>query len=70
MKLICEYESLELTMVEYTSQYFKTFCADKGIAHQLTNPYTPEQNGVSETLNSPAVIDQKKLELFKLVIPA
>ena len=40
MKLICEYESLELTMVEYTSQYFKTFCADKGIAHQLTNPYT------------------------------
>ena len=36
---------------EYTSQYFKTFCADKGIAHQLTNPNTPEQNGVSERLN-------------------
>ena len=36
---------------EYTSQYFKTFCAAKGIAHQLTNPYTPEQNGVSERLN-------------------
>ena len=31
--------------------YFKTFCADKGTAHQLTNPYTPEQNGVSERLN-------------------
>ena len=31
---------------EYTSQCFK-----KGIAHQLTNPYTPEQNGVSERLN-------------------
>ena len=27
---------------EYTSQYFKKFCADKGIAHQLTNSYTPE----------------------------
>ena len=36
---------------EYTSQYFKKFCADKGIAHQLTNPNTPEQNGVSERLN-------------------
>ena len=24
---------------------------EKGIAHQLTNPYTPEQNGVSERLN-------------------
>ena len=40
MKLICVHESLELTMVEYTSQYFKTFCAVKGIAHQLTNSYT------------------------------
>ena len=29
----------------------KTFCADKGIAHQLTNLYTPEQNGVSDRLN-------------------
>lgn len=36
---------------EYTSQCFKKFCSDKGIAHQLTNPYTPEQNGVSERLN-------------------
>ena len=36
---------------EYTSQYFKKFCADKGIAQQLTNPYTPEQNGVSARLN-------------------
>ena len=45
------HESLELTMVEYTSQYFKTFCAVKGIAYQLTNSYTPEQNGVSEKLN-------------------
>ena len=36
---------------EYTSQYFKKFFAGKGIAHQLTNLYTPEQNGVSERLN-------------------
>ena len=36
---------------KYTSQYFKNFCADKRIAHQFTNPYTPGQNGVSERLN-------------------
>ena len=36
---------------KYTSQYFKKFCADKGIAHQFINPYTPGQNGVSERLN-------------------
>ena len=36
---------------EYTSHYFKKSCADKGIAQQLTNPYTPEQNGVSARLN-------------------
>ena len=36
---------------EYTSQYFKKFCADKGIAHQLIKPYTPKQIGVSERLN-------------------
>ena len=36
---------------EYSSTAFQTFCAEKGISRQLTNPYTPEQNGVSERLN-------------------
>ena len=36
---------------EYTSKEFAKFCASKGIVHQFTNPYTPEQNGVSERLN-------------------
>ena len=36
---------------EYTSNEFKKFCAEKGIAHQFTNPYMPEQNGVAERLN-------------------
>jgi hypothetical protein len=31
---------------ENISGDFSKYCADKGIVHQYTNPYTPEQNGV------------------------
>jgi transposase InsO family protein len=36
---------------EYISQQFRSFCKDKGIQRQLTVPYTPQQNGVSERSN-------------------
>ena len=36
---------------EYLSSTFQNFCAEKGISRQFTNPYTPQQNGVSERLN-------------------
>jgi hypothetical protein len=36
---------------EYTSEAFDQFCAETGIHHQLTVPYTPQQNGVSERRN-------------------
>jgi transposase InsO family protein len=36
---------------EYTSAEFNRYCEDAGIEHQLTTPYTPEQNGVSERCN-------------------
>ena len=36
---------------EYCSNAFKTFCAEKGIEHTKTPPYTPELNGVSERMN-------------------
>ncbi|RVW24162.1 Retrovirus-related Pol polyprotein from transposon TNT 1-94 [Vitis vinifera] len=31
---------------EYTSERFNNFCEEAGIEHQLTAPYTPQQNGV------------------------
>ena len=36
---------------EYLSEQFKIFCYEKGIARQLTIPYTPQQNGESERRN-------------------
>ena len=36
---------------DYTSCQFGEFCKDRWISHQFSNPYSPEQNGVSERLN-------------------
>ena len=36
---------------EYLSEQFKIFCYEKGIARQLTIPYTPQQNGVAKRRN-------------------
>jgi len=36
---------------EYLSKQFKNFCDKKGIARQLTIPYTLQQNGVAERRN-------------------
>ena len=36
---------------EYLSQEFKDYLAECGIVQQLTSPYTPQQNGVSERRN-------------------
>ena len=36
---------------EYLFDQFKIFCDEKGIARQLTIPYTPQQNGVAERRN-------------------
>jgi transposase InsO family protein len=36
---------------EYTSKEFEEFCKQRGILHQTSVPYTPEQNGVAERMN-------------------
>ena len=36
---------------EYISEKFNRFCEDAGIEHQLTAPYSPQQNGVVERKN-------------------
>lgn len=41
--------------LEYVNEEFKKYCENLGINHQLTNVYTPEQNGVAERNNYTAV---------------
>jgi hypothetical protein len=36
---------------EFTSNEFNTYCSNNGIRRQLTNFYTPQQNGVAERMN-------------------
>ena len=36
---------------KYTSNNFAEFCAEKGISHEFTVPYCPQQNGVAERMN-------------------
>lgn len=36
---------------EFCSTEFTNFCASHGIKHQLTTPYTPQQNGVVDRRN-------------------
>ena len=37
---------------EYTSNSFTRNRAEKGVSHEFTVPYCPQQNGVAERLNS------------------
>ena len=32
---------------EYTSKIFEQLCAEHGIDHEVTNPYTPQHNGTT-----------------------
>ena len=36
---------------EYCSKEFEAFLAEKGIKHEKTNAYTPQENGVAERRN-------------------
>lgn len=36
---------------EYVNRSFETFCQERGIIHEKTTPYNPQQNGVAERYN-------------------
>ena len=53
---------------EYTSKEFELYCKKKGISRQFTNPYCPQQNGVSERLNR-TIIEGARSMLFHASLP-
>ncbi|CAF4944212.1 unnamed protein product [Pieris macdunnoughi] len=48
---------------EYCNKEFDSLLKNEGIIHQRSNPYTPEQNGVSE-LNNRTVVEKARCLLF------
>ncbi|EOY21703.1 Uncharacterized protein TCM_013805 [Theobroma cacao] len=53
---------------EYTSQQFEGFLMVEGINHQLTVPYSPQQNGVSKRKNR-SILDMARCLLFEKSLP-
>ena len=53
---------------EYTSTKFNQFCEEAEIKHQLTAPYTPEQNGISESRNR-SVMEMARCMLHEKELP-
>ena len=53
---------------EYNSKAMAEYCKEKGICHELTNPYCPEQNGIAERFNR-TIIEAAKSMLFHAKLP-
>lgn len=49
--------------LEFCSNEFEDYLKDAGIIHQKTNPYTPEQNGMSERINR-TIVERARCLLF------
>ena len=54
---------------EYTSNKFKEFCNEKGISHEFTTPYSPQQNGVSERLNR-TLLEKARSMIYHAEVPS
>ena len=53
---------------EYTSQEFSKYCIEKGISHEFTSPYCPEQNGVTERLNR-TIMETARSMIYQTRLP-
>ena len=53
---------------KYTNEIFDKFCEEASIEHQLTSPYTPQQNGVSERKNR-SIMEMTRCMLHEKELP-
>ena len=49
---------------KYTSKEWTDYCEDKGIKHELTAPYSPQQNGMCERLNKTLMEKMRCLRMW------
>jgi transposase InsO family protein len=54
---------------EFTSVEFGHYCVKRGVEHQLTAPYSPQQNGVVERCNQ-SIIDMVRCLLKTKALPS
>ena len=47
---------------------FANYCKERGISHEFTNPYKPEQNGVSARLNR-TLIESARSMMYHAKLP-
>ena len=52
---------------EYTSNVFKALCLQSGIIQELTEAYSPQQNGVAERANR-TLVEHGKLQCSTIII--
>jgi transposase InsO family protein len=50
------------------NQRFRNFLHDKGVEHQTSAPYTPEQNGAAERLNR-TILERTRVMLEDSQLP-
>jgi transposase InsO family protein len=48
---------------EFLNSEFEQLCRKNGIKHQLTNAYTPEQNGIAERMNRTLIEKARTMQL-------
>ena len=53
---------------EYPSNNFAKFCGEKGISHEFTVPYCPQQNGVAERMNR-TIMERARSMLYQAKLP-
>ena len=53
---------------EYTWNNFAKICGEKGISHEFTVPYCPQQNGVAERMNC-TIMEGARSMLFQAKLP-
>ena len=68
LNILAEEDVKVLRSDNYTSNDFFEFCSEKGISHLFTVPYSPQQKGVVERMNS-TITEGARSMLYQANLP-